>query len=149
MAIIAFVTAVSPLAHDLWSYWIRPSVIITSPPPDFISGSRGFSVTGVSRHIPEADDLWLLVRAPGNFWFPLDKIPPNGQWGVAAHMICYRMGPGQQDLQVWMIPDTADSSLIAYMDDNNSTKPVTQLPPGSTLETHRIVQVPKHIKVSC
>jgi hypothetical protein len=100
--------------------------------------------------IPEPDDdLWLLVRAPGNFWFPIAKIESGSPWSVAAHMICYRMGPGMQDLQVWMIPDTTDGPLINYMNISNSTSPITQLPPGSMLETQLAVRVPNNIHVSC
>ncbi len=149
VAAVALLTAIVPLAKNLYGYLHRPTVTISSPPSNFITGSKGFDVTGTSQNIPGDDDLWLLVRAPGNFWFPIAKVNSSGPWSVTAHMICFRMGPGLQDLQVWMIPDTADGPLISYMNKSNSTSPVTQLPPGSTLETHVAVQVPNNIRVSC
>jgi hypothetical protein len=149
VAIIAIIAAASPWVPNVYHYVTRPTVVISSPPANYTSGESGFSASGTSQHIPEDDDLWLMVRAPGAFWFPIEKLEINGEWSVPSHMICYRLGPDQQDLQVWMIPDTADGALINYMNEAHPTSPITQMPPGSVMETHRTIQVPKDVKISC
>jgi hypothetical protein len=133
----------------LLRYLTQPVVTINSPLPGFVSGKQGFNVTGTARRIPDASDLWLIVRAPDGFWYPISILEiANQEWSVARHMLCYRLGPGQQDLQIWMVPQTTDGPLISYLSVSH-TSGIVNLPPEAVLETSRIVLIPDNVRVSC
>lgn len=68
-------------------------------------------------HIPDDDDLWLVIKVPDYYWYPVNRLDVvGGQWNVAAYKLCFLLGPEEQDLQVWMVPDISDGpSLILIL----------------------------------
>jgi hypothetical protein len=136
---------VPPIYRDV----TQPEVTISSPSANYVTTSKGFSVTGPERNISPDNDLWLIIRQPNGFSFPVLQIDAvNGQWNVAAHYVCFLLGPGSQNLQVWMIPETSDGPLFIDMARQHAL-PIDELPPESVLQTYVIIRVPLHTHVRC
>jgi hypothetical protein len=130
-------------------YFTQPEVTISSPSANYVTTNKGFSVSGTARHISPDDDLWLIIRAPDDFSYPVAQLDVvNGQWSVAAHKVCFLLGPGSQNLQVWMMPETSDGPLVIDFA-RAHIQPITELPLQSSLETYVIIQVPSNAHVSC
>jgi hypothetical protein len=149
VAIIAVLSSISPWVPSVVRHFTQPEVVITAPSANFVTTSKGFSVTGTAQHIPDDNDLWLIIRAPDYFWYPVDQLDTvNGQWSVAAHKICFLLGPGTQDIQVWMVPDTSDGPLVTWFS-RSGAPGLTNLPPESVREADTLVQVPSSARVNC
>lgn len=137
------------VAPPIHRYLTQPEMAITSPSANFVTPSKGFNVSGTARHIPPDNDLWLIIRHPDDFSYPVAQLDVvNGRWSVAAHKLCFLLGPGSQNLQVWMMPETSDGSLVTDFA-RSHVQAITELPPESVLETYVIVQVPSRTHVSC
>jgi hypothetical protein len=142
-------TAISPLIRSFIGHLNQPRVGISMPSAHLVSTSRGFNVSGTDQDIPDDDDLWLVLRAPNNFWYPIARLKAvEGNWSVGAHELCFLLGSGVQDVQVWLVPDTVEGPLINSLSANTRIQ-LEAMPPGSTLEVHRTVRVPQGVHVHC
>jgi WD40 repeat protein len=123
-----------------------PAANIYSPLPNF-AATKAFSVSGTANNIPADDHLWLIVRAPDNLWYPVERLHVDAQkWSVTASNFCIQ--PGRQDVQVWMVPDTAESPLLHRTSDGR-TSGLHSLPTRSILKAHVTTQVPRSVKSTC
>jgi hypothetical protein len=89
------------IAPPIWRHFNAPNIIIRMPTSHFVP-SKAFAVSGSARNTPAGYDLWLIVRAPDNLWYPVRALHvAAGEWVVPAKAFC--ISPGRQDIQIWLV----------------------------------------------
>jgi hypothetical protein len=110
-----------------------------------------FGAGGTASHIPESDDLWLVVRSGiEGRWYPDARLAPeDGAWRLQPRELCPASGP--QELEVWLVPQTADGELIAYRKalDAGQAPGLNSMPPTATLEAVASISVARKRSPHC
>jgi hypothetical protein len=143
---------VVPNLWHLYNYWQRPQASIEWPAKTTQVADNTFGARGTASHIPADSDLWLIVRSDGDGrWYPtqLPLAIADGSWRVAADMIC--PAPGPQELVVYMIPDSEENELFAYLKSKSGKNGlgINSVPVGSVVKAAVTVDVPKTNRVYC
>jgi hypothetical protein len=150
-AFAALITAATPIGLGLWHRWESPDAAIVSPANGAKVANNTFAVSGTAEHIPQGDDLWLIVRAGDQGqWYPAAHIVVDGsRWRVGKDLVC--PGSGIQDLVVFLIPAIDDQQLFSYMSgsEQSRSEPVLSLPPQSAFEASANIDVPAYAQPSC
>jgi hypothetical protein len=143
IALLAALAALAPYVADGIHYLGRSRVTIDSPKNGTTEGDNAFGAEGTASSIPSDSDLWIVVRAEvEGLWYPAGRLVlVAGHWVVHAKLLCPATGP--QEIEVYMIPDTSEAGLFAYVNgpDFGTSTGVNSLPPGAILEATSDVQV--------
>ena len=145
-ALVAVAALVLPYAIHWWQSRERPKVTIVTPSNNTTVANNTFSVSGTAQHIPQGDDLWLIVRGGiQGRWFPAQLITvSDSRWVIRKDMVCPAWGV--QDLVIFMIPINNDQQLFAYKIHRRQErgKSIASLPPSAVVEATATIQVPNN-----
>ena len=133
VSIIALVLSAPVYPHIEALFAASPEADFVYPNPSTTTAPAGFSVSISSNNVPVSSDLWFIVRAGTQHeWYPFDLINPNGTWSIAD--IC--PATGKQILQIWLVPDSQESTLLTYLDSKHGsyTQGLTSLGSRSATE---------------
>lgn len=117
--------AVSPAQSPSPSLGAMPSpmpldVTIRSPLNSANLPDNTFGVSGIAKHIPIGESLWLVIE-PASYhrWYPVSRINLVGDgWRIGTDKIC--PAGGRQDIKVFLVPNNAGARLSAYVKDRTS-----------------------------
>lgn len=119
--IIALLALIIPEAYRVYQHFQAPSAAIDTPSNGQVLATNQIAVKGTAGNIPDDFDLWLTASGPSDEVYPIAELQVNaGQWSTTEEETCFRIGPGQNRIDVWMSPDSDDGSFVAYMQKNNT-----------------------------
>ena len=110
---VALSYPIYPHIEGIWSN--SPEAHFVSPNPAINTAPAGFTVSISSNNIPDSSDLWFIVRAGSQGdWYPYYRIVSNVTWSIMN--VCPAVG--KQILQIWMVPDAEESTLLTWTQDS-------------------------------
>lgn len=122
-ALVALIVSlVAPYLIHVYQHHFRdPYATIAAPRNGQVFTTNQIAVKGTAGRIPANSDLWLSASGPSDEVYPIAELQVNaGQWSAAEKQACFRIGPKQQRIDVWISPDTNDGSFVAYMQTSHS-----------------------------
>jgi hypothetical protein len=141
----------APFLWHAYSYSRRPQASIQRPVKDAVMKGNKFGAHGTAAHIPADSDLWLIVRSDGDGrWYPAQRLPvTNRSWQVSNTSIC--PAPGFQEIVIYMIPDSEEGPLFAYVNGKAGKKGLgmNSVPVGSVVMASATVNVAKSKSSYC
>jgi hypothetical protein len=136
------IAAIQPGAA-LWHWLHKAGVSITYPANDESMPNNTFGAWGTAANIPPSSDLWLIVRSgvEGRYYPTHNLQVVRGHWAIGAGKIC--PGAGPQDIQVYLVPNTDENDLFAYIRGGARTRNggMNSVPADAVLEASHQVQV--------
>lgn len=153
-AVVSFmalvISAIQPIS-SLADYILRPQVGIQYPSDGMRMANNTFNAHGTEERIPSSSDLWLVVRSGvEGRWYPVTRLSvSSGQWSIGDDVIC--PGSGLQDIQIYLVPDTGEEELFAYVRGSKSRQSLgmDSMPPGAVLEATHAVNVAPNSSDGC
>lgn len=140
--VVAVIAVVPVLINTHESHFDAPGAAIISLSNGQRLPDNRISVSGTSKHLPADSDLWLTVSGPSDQVYPIAELSTSGKWEATEQEVCFRLGPGMQRLDIWMVPDTADGAFVGYMQTNH-TKGFNSVPAGFTKEAQITIIIQK------
>jgi hypothetical protein len=120
--IIALVALISPWAYHIYQqHFKEPHAAIETPMNGQVFDTNRIAVRGTAGNVAADSDLWLSASGPSDEVYPIAELQVNaGRWSANEKQVCFRIGPGQQRIDVWLSPDTNDGEFVGYMQGNHS-----------------------------
>jgi hypothetical protein len=119
---IALLGLVAPWGYHIYQHYFRePNAAIEAPKNGQAFATNRIAVNGTAGNIPADSDLWLSVSGPSDQVYPIAELQVKaGKWSVTEKQACFRIGPAQQRIDIWLSPDTSDGEFVGYMQGNHS-----------------------------
>lgn len=134
VAIIGLVAGVGiPRIIQFCHYLHRPQASITYPRNGQHFAVNLVPISGSAKHVPPNDVLWVTASGASEELYPitnLNLILHGVKWNIPASQASCLIGPGQQQIVVWLGPDTSEAPFVKFLQSSEHTQGLLSVPLG-------------------